>query len=545
MRKSNRNSAHAQRPESNQEQSDANSDHSPRQNAAPKIADYRQFLARATNDAVRDWDLTNDTLSWPQGLDHLLGHQGQPADQTIQFWLDRVHPADRARVTASLRDAIESEEAHWLGEYRFQCPNGGYLHLLERALILRDKNGKAIRLIGVLMDMTASKQLQQQFARSQRMEAFGQLAGGVAHDFNNFLTTILGYSDLVVAEVEGRGTIAKYISEIRSAAGRASSLTRQLLAFSRRQPMEPRILEVNSTISNLERSILRLLGENIAVICELLPDKQPAHIKVDPNQFTQIIVNLAVNARDAMPSGGTLTLKSDIISVTGKSNDPLMPELPPGKFVVISVIDDGIGISDEIKAHIFEPFFTTKDDRFGSGLGLATCYGIIRQSGGHISLESELGKGTAVHIYLPLVAPPPRTTHRKPRLSSLPSGDETVLVVEDDRSVRHVVVRTLRSLGYNVVEALRADDAKQRITENADGINVVVSDVMLPDMSGCAFADWTRTHSPQTQIVLVSGYLSDVTNGVDTRDVFFLPKPFDPEQLATTVRAALDCRATT
>jgi len=502
----------------------------PRKTAPAKDADYRQLVARATKDAVRDWNLANDALTWPQGLDTLLGYSPGKSDQTIAFWQRQIHGSDRSRTAAFIRDAIKSKAEYWSGEYRFRHAKGHYLQVLERALIVRDSNGQAVRLIGVLMDVTARKQLHDQLSHSQKMEAFGQLAGGVAHDFNNFLTAILGYSDLLVAEVDGRGTGAKYLSEIRSAAGRAASLTKQLLTFSRREPLEPRVLNVNKLIHDLERSMLRLLGENISVLCELMPEKK--HIKVDPDQFTQIIINLAVNARDAMPAGGTLVLKTEAISTNGKSP----AELPRGKYVSISVIDNGMGMSDEVKEHLFEPFFTTKEDRHGSGLGLATCYGIVRQSGGHLIVESELGKGTAVHIYLPeVVAPPPAPYRKRPKL---PSGNETILVVEDDISVRHVAVRTLRMLGYNVLEAFRADEAKRLIECNI--VNLVVSDVVLPDMSGCDFAHWTRTNSPSTQILLTSGYLPEITLDTPASDLPFLSKPFDPEQLAERVRASLD-----
>jgi two-component system, cell cycle sensor histidine kinase and response regulator CckA len=499
--------------------------------AAPKSADHYQLVARATKDAIRDWDLISGALSWPQGLDSLLGYSSSASGQTIAFWQQQIHRDDRSRIAASIREAIKSKAQHWSGEYRFRHAKGQYLQLLERALLVRDKNGRAVRFVGALMDVTARKELQDQFSHSQKMEAFGQLAGGVAHDFNNFLTAILGYSDLLVAEIEGRGTGAKYLSEIRSAAGRAASLTKQLLTFSRREPPEPRVLEVNTLIHNLERSLLRLLGENISVLCELMPGKK--HIKVDPDQFTQIIINLAVNARDAMPAGGTLVLKTETISTDGKS----LSELPSGKYICISVTDNGMGMSEEVKEHLFEPFFSTKEDRHGSGLGLATCYGIVRQSGGQITIESELAKGTAVHIYLPEVAAPPAATYRK--RPKLPSGNETILVVEDDISVRHVAVRTLRMLGYNVLEAFRADEAKRLIENTA--INLVVSDIVLPDMSGCDFADWMRINSPSTQILLTSGYLPEMTTiGTPSSDLPFLSKPFDPQQLAETVRASLD-----
>src|SRR5436305_5773663 len=501
-----------------------------RKTAATKSADHYQLVARATKDAIRDWNLNSDELTWPQGLDSLLGYSPSGSGQTIAFWEQQIHRDDRSRIAASIREAIKSKAEHWSGEYRFRHAQGHYLQLLERALLVRDKNGRAVRFVGALMDVTAGKQLRDQLSHSQKMEAFGQLAGGVAHDFNNFLTAILGYSDLLVAEVEGRGTGAKYLSEIRSAAGRAASLTKQLLTFSRREPLEPRVLNVNKLIHDLERSMLRLLGENISVLCELMPEKK--HIKVDPDQFTQIIINLAVNARDAMPAGGTLVLKTETISTNGKS----LPELPSGKYVRISVIDNGMGMSEEVKEHLFEPFFSTKDDRHGSGLGLATCYGIVRQSVGQITVESELGKGTAGYIYLPEVAAPPAAAYRK--RPKLPSGTETILVVEDDISVRHVAVRTLRMLGYNVLEAFRADEAKRLIKNNA--INLVVSDVVLPDMSGCDFADWMRLNCPSTQVLLTSGYLPETTVGRPSIDLPFLSKPFDPQQLAETVRASLD-----
>src|SRR5437660_5855017 len=260
-----------------------------RKTAATKSADHYQLVARATKDAIRDWDLTSGVLNWPQGLDSLLGYSPGASRQTIAFWQHQIHRDDRSRIAASIREAIKSQAEHWSGEYRFRHAKGHYLHLLERALLVRDKNGRAARFVGTLMDVTARKQLRHQLSHSQKMEAFGQLAGGVAHDFNNFLTAILGYRDLLVAEIQGRSTSAKYLSEIRSAAGRAASLTRQLLTFSRRQLLEPRVLEVNTLIHNLERSILRLLGENISVLCELMPEKK--HIKVDPDQFTQIIIN--------------------------------------------------------------------------------------------------------------------------------------------------------------------------------------------------------------------------------------------------------------
>src|SRR5437667_8195457 len=286
---------------------------------------------------------------------------------------------------------------------------------MARAIILRAPDVAAQRLIGSLMDVTARKQLQDQLCRSQKMEAFGQLAAGVAHDFNNFLTTILGYGDLLLHERQIKGTLADHVTEIGAAAARASALTQQLLAFSRRQPLEPVVVEVNSIITNLERSLLRLIGENISVVCHLHHQKEGAHIKADPSQITQIILNLAVNSRDAMPKGGQLTLETAIVDLTEELAAAFQcGEFAPGQYVLINVADTGIGMSEEVKAHLFEPFFTTKADQNRSGLGLATCYGIVHQSGGHLRVESEPGKGTTVRIYLPRVPAPSPPSYKRP-----------------------------------------------------------------------------------------------------------------------------------
>jgi two-component system cell cycle sensor histidine kinase/response regulator CckA len=518
----------------------------PEKNGPPQSAQHFALAARATNDAVRDWDVRSNALSWPQGLETLLGYRASAATQTIGFWQQQIHPDDRAGTAAKIRDALNGNAEHWAGEYRLRRADGIFLDLLERALIVRDEHGKALRFIGSLMDITARKQFQEQLARSQKMEAFGQLAGGVAHDFNNFLTTILGYSDLLLSEIGVHGSIANHISEIKKAAGRASALTGQLLAFSRKQPLEPRVVDVNPLIVNLERSLLRLLGDNISVVCHLHAGKEGAHIRVDPSQLTQILLNLAVNARDAMHGGGCVTLKTSWVTLGPETEIPLCVEaLPPGDYVLISVSDNGGGMTDEVKGHLFEPFFTTKHGH-GSGLGLATSYGIVRQSGGNIFIESQQNQGTTVKIYLPRVAPPPAPVYKK--RSRLPSGTETILVLEDDIGVRHISVRVLRGLGYDVIEAANGDDAQQLFTHSDERkIDLLLTDMVMPKMSGRHFADWLRKTSPNTKVVFVSGYLEESLHPRDRLDqgTFFLAKPFDPEQLARKIREALDSGTTT
>jgi PAS domain S-box-containing protein len=504
--------------------------------------DYFSIVARATNDAVRDWNLRTGSLTWPQGLESLLGHDSSSCSE-IGFWQKNLHPLDRSRIGALIQEAIASSGDYWSGEYRFRRGDGSYINVLERALILRDSNGTALSFVGSLMDVTARKQLQDQVCRSQKMEAFGQLAGGLAHDFNNFLTTILGYCDLLLHEHQIKGTLADHVTEVRAAAGRASALTQQLLAFSRKQPLENVVVEVNSIVTNLERSLLRLIGENISVVCNLHHQKEGAHIKADPTQITQIILNLAVNARDAMPNGGQLTIETGIVDLPNQPEKQVdCDECAPGPYVIISVSDSGTGMSEEVKAHLFEPFFTTKVNEKRSGLGLATSYGIARQSGGHLSVDSEEGEGTTVRVYLPRVpAPPPaykKPTGKKPR-----GGTETILVLEDDVSVRHISVRTLRRLGYDVIEAASGSDARRLLAEKGgQKVNLLLTDLVMPQMSGRRFSDALRAVHPNIKVLFISGYLEESLAPSERSEpgTFFLPKPFDVEQLATKVREALD-----
>ncbi len=510
-------------------------------------AQHSALAARATNDAVRDWDVKEGTLTWSQGLASLLGYEG-PAPVTLAFWHKNVHPDDRARTVSSLREALASADS-WSGEYRFRHAAGHYLQILERAAIARNADGRALRWVGSLMDITARKQLRDQLVRSQKMEAFGRLAGGVAHDFNNFLTTILGYSDLLLDELGLKGTNAKHVAEIRAAAKRASGLTSQLLAFSRRQPLENRVLELNPLIANMERSLLRLLGDNISVECQLHRGSEASHIKVDPHQLTQVILNLAVNARDAMPEGGRLTLATGSLRITAEAQPKgCADSLPPGDYALINLTDNGTGMSEEVKSHLFEPFFTTKDDGHSSGLGLATSYGIVRQSGGHICVESQLGRGTMVTIYFPKVPAPAAPTYRKPGAKKSLTGTETILVLEDDVSVRHLSVRVLRALGYDVLEAASSDDAQRLIAYDQEKkIHLLLTDMVMPQMSGRDFAAWLHVTSPHTKVIFISGYLEESILPPDreAEGMFFLPKPFDPEELATKVREALEAEQKT
>ena len=504
---------------------------------------YLAHVARATNDAIRDWNLADGSLFWPQGLGRLFGYEDPIHQSDLSFWHQRVHPADRIRLSAVIQEALISPNETWSGEYRFRKHDGEYLQILERAVISRDSSGQAQRWVGSLMNISARQKLQDQLCRSQKMEAFGQLAAGVAHDFNNFLTTILGYSDMVLSEPGMSRTVESHIQEIRGAAGRASALAGHLLAFSRRQMLAPHVIEVNDFLHHLERTLLRLLGDNITIVSDFQKKDGGLHIRVDPGQLNQIILNLAVNARDAMRAGGQLKLQTSKTSIADDANATgEIDKLAPGDYAMISIIDNGTGMDEEVRCHLFEPFFTTKKENNSTGLGLATSYGIVRQSGGLIRIQSELGKGTRVDIYLPRVPAPPPPAYRKPSNRSLPTGTEAILVLEDDISVRHLSVKILRNLGYDVMEAASGDDAQRHFQGGAKGIDLLLTDIVMPQMSGRFFADWLRNVSPDTRVVFVSGYLEESLHPGDRLEngMFFLPKPFDPEQLATTVRQVLD-----
>ncbi|MBA3961427.1 MAG: response regulator [Chthoniobacterales bacterium] len=516
-------------------------DSTAREDRAASGAEYFDILGRATSDAVRDWRVKEGKLIWPHGLENLLGYSDFTEATEIGFWTERLHPEDRGRIQESIHRALSGPDEHWLGEYRFRRADGEYRNIYERALLLRCPDP---RVVSVMMDVTEREELQSQVCRWQRMEAFGQLAGGVAHDFNNFLTTILGYSDLLLSENLVRGQIANHIGEIHDAAERASALTNQLLAFSRRQAMEPTVLEINALVTSLEKSLLRLLGEHITIDYQLHQLKEGAYIKADTTQLNQLLLNLAMNAREAMSEGGCLTITTAAVRLEA-DDPPLGPgaDFAHGEFVTIDVADTGSGMTEEVKARVFEPFFTTKAKTERNGLGLATSYGIVRQSGGHISVESAPGQGTRFRIYLPRVNAPER---KRRGFEKLRSGSETILVLEDDLSVRHLSVRLLRRLGYDVLEAAHSDDAQRLLAENGSRkIDLLLTDMVLPKMSGRTFAAWLRNVSPLTKVIFVSGYLEESLPAEDrcAPGTRFLPKPFTAEQLAQQVRAVLDGEA--
>ena len=384
------------------------------------------------------------------------------------------------------------------------------------------------------------RRLEVQFVEAQKMEVVGQLAAGVAHDFNNILAVIMGYSDLILSELQPHEQLRNYAEAIRHASDRAIGLTRQLLVFSRKQTVQPLILDLNVVVKDMENMLRRLVDENIAMT--FLPGKEIGHIKADSGYIGQVLMNLVVNARDAMPNGGKLAVSTSNVTLD-EAQARTHSGAVPGDYVMLSVSDTGCGISADVKAHLFEAFFTTKPKGKGTGLGLATCQTIAQQCGGHIDVQSELGKGATFSMYFPRVKLELDAVAGGRPEGPWPRGTETLLVVEDDRSVRHLARGILEAQGYKVLSASNGQDGLHEVHEHrGPPISLVVSDVIMPQMSGKVMAEWLKTTNPDLKILFTSGYTDDAIahHGVLEAGVEFLPKPYTPAGLTRKVRDMLD-----
>jgi signal transduction histidine kinase len=412
---------------------------------------------------------------------------------------------------------------------------------------LRDSQGKIAGVRSTIQDITDRKRaeeemraLEEQFRQSQKMEAVGRLGGGIAHDFNNLLTIIKGYSQLSLLDLKENDPLWGNIQEIQKATQRATDLTHQLLAFSRRQILDLKVLDLNTLLKDLDKMLRRIIGEDIELTTLLA--KNLGRVKIDPGQFEQIILNVAVNARDAMPSGGKLTIETANV-VLDEEYARTHVSVTPGPNVRLSVSDTGVGIPLEVKEKVFEPFFTTKEKGKGTGLGLSTVYGIVKQSGGNIWVYSELAHGTTFKIYLPRVEEDLDTLHGRDETDFLPRGSETVLLVEDEPSVRDLAHRLLNQQGYKVLEAANGEEALRVVQEHiGEKIHLLFTDVVMPQMGGKELANQLKNLRPDVKVLYTSGYTDDaiVHHGVLEPGTHFLQKPFSPKTLTHKVREALD-----
>jgi PAS domain S-box-containing protein len=451
-------------------------------------------------------------------------HGGASHDEELKALLLRVKTKDR----------VSGQDVTWHRQ------DGSVVRVQETLKAVRGTDGKILSIEGTAEDITQRRELEERYLQAQKVQAIGQLAGGVAHDFNNILTAIIGYSDLLIDKGGLQSVQRAQAHEIKRASERAASLTQQLLAFSRKQTLLPRVLQLNAVVSEMDQMLRRLVGEHIQVQTKLASDL--AAVKADPGQVQQVVMNLVVNARDAMPEGGKLTIETANVTLD-EDYCRLHPEAVLGDYVLLAVSDNGIGMSPEVRARIFEPFFTTKGVGTGTGLGLATCHGIVKQSGGSISVYSELGMGTTFRAYFPTTREAVAETASGERSFTLIEGTETILLVEDEPMVRELGVLALSSLGYRVIEASNGVEALKRLEKlGADAIALLVTDVVMPEMGGRELARHARALHPSMRILFSSGYTYDAIGRADLLEqgTFFLPKPYTMAMLAEKIREVLE-----
>jgi two-component system, cell cycle sensor histidine kinase and response regulator CckA len=464
---------------------------------------------------------------------------------TVDRWRDVVHPDDIPKVMAALAHVVTERQPIELECRSFVRGAVRWTHLYARPEL--DGHGqRTVGIIGAVKDVTERKRmedergkLQDQLQQAMKMEAIGRLAGGLAHDFNNLLTGIVGNVDLALMEVDPSSPLAATLREVNKAGHSAAALTHQLLAFSRKQIIEPKVLSLNDLITDLERMLARIIGEDVAL--HFAGDPLLGPVRIDPGQFEQVIVNLAVNARDAMPRGGTLVIETENVDLD-ESYCATHGGVQPGKYVLLAVTDTGSGMTKEVKEHLFEPFFTTKPKGRGTGLGLATIYGAVTQAGGSVDVSSEVDKGTAFRIYLPRSAEKAGTWARGRWAQSLPTGTETVLLVEDEQIVRTLAHKILSRLGYAVLSAGNGNEAIMMAEKRTEPIDLLLTDVVMPGMSGRDLAEHLSRLHPEMKVLYASGYTADVIgrHGVLEEGTQFIGKPYSPQDLATKLRDVLD-----
>ncbi|MFN4354249.1 PAS domain S-box protein [Parvibaculum sp.] len=505
-----------------------------------RISDERYRLAtRATHDVIWDWDFEADTIVWNDNMLDTLGFDPAQVPLSPEFWESRIHPEDRQRILDGVYSVIKGTESNWTGEYRFIHADGRALSVVDRGFVLRDENGKAIRMVGSIIDVTEQRDFEARMRQSQKMEVIGQMTGGVAHDFNNLLTVILGNAELLADQLQGRERLKKLAEMTASAAHRGAQLTHRLLAFARRQPLEPKPIDVSRLVAGMEGLFRRTFSEDIEI--DLVASDDLWVTELDPSQLEVALLNLVVNARDAMPDGGKLTIEMDNVELDADYASR-HAEVEPGSYVMISVSDTGCGMPKDVIERAFEPFFTTKDVGKGSGLGLSMVFGFVKQSGGHAKIYSEEGEGTSVKLYFPRVRSGEAAEIEHRPDEDVAGGNEHILVVEDDMLVREHLVAQLRDLGYRVTDASSGTEAYEVIKRMED-IDLLFTDVVMPGgMNGRQLAEAALKLRPELRVLYTSGYTENaiIHHGRLDAGVHLLSKPYRRQEMAAKVRKALE-----
>ncbi len=503
-------------------------------------ARYRQLVESASEVfyqvAVTDDPLTGHMEFVSPSVTAVTGRLPDEFIQDPALWMKSVHPDDLDSLAESTRAAYVDLKPV-TRSYRIRNLDGRYRWMEDKIRIVVDGRGRAVGYSGVARDVTERRHLEAQLLQSHRMDSVGRLAGGIAHDFNNLLTVIIGVIDVALANQTEESPLYADLKEVRRAGQRAAALTRQLLAFSRRQVLQPRVLDLNTVLADMLSMLRRLLIEDITVV--FMPSGLGL-VKADPAQLEQVIVNLAVNARDAMPTGGTLTIETRELFL-----DEMFaaehPSVQPGPHVMLSIGDTGVGMDDTTCQRIFEPFFTTKAPGQGTGLGLSMVYGIVKQSGGSIWVSSEIGRGSTFRIYLPLAKGIAHTNPRGPAAHASP-GSETILLVEDEDVLRRLVTRILQSSGYTVLAAANGDEAIQLLEQHADAVRLMLTDVVMPGLSARELVLRVSARYPAMRVIFTSGYVNDATaqHGLVDEAAHFLAKPYTVAELMRKLREVLD-----
>ena len=485
-----------------------------------------------------EWDLQTGEIAWSDNFDPLLGLAPGSFGGRSQNFLAQVHAEDREVLVRSINRTLE-EGADYEIEFRLVWSDQTIRWARAQGRVFFDHTGRALRMVGVVMDITQHRLLEDQLRHAQRLETVGRLAGGVAHDFNNLLTVITGYSDLLLSSLGPDDPLRRELGEIKKAGNQAALLTARLLAFSRKQVVQPKVLNLNAVTINVEKMLRSLIGEDIEVIT--VAGEDLGNVKADPGQIEQIIMNLAVNARDAMPQGGKLRVETANVDLD-ETYSLWHANVRPGAYVSLAVSDTGSGMDQETLSHIFEPFFTTKAPDRGTGLGLSTVYGIVEHYNGGIEVDSEPGEGTVFRLYLPRVEEAVESAEEEESLAELDRGSEIILLVEDEDEVRKLARRVLVDRGYTLLEAGNGEEALLVCDAHQDSIDLMVADVVMPGMGGGELAERLSILRPQMKVLYISGYTDDaiVHHGVLESGKAFLQKPFTPTALARKVREVLD-----
>ena len=495
------------------------------------------------------WEADAETFEFsfvsPQA-ERILGYPNDKWVGQPRFWRNHVHPEDLHRAMEASTEARMFKRGYEL-EYRIVAADGRPVWLRDTVGVVQ-QNGEVTKLRGVMIDITQRKEAElalqtseAQLRQAQKMEAIGRLAGGVAHDFNNILTAITGYSELMQQKMDQDNEFYRQTTEIGKAARRAADLTRQLLAFSRQQMLQPKVLDLNEVVLDLNPMLQRLIGEDIELITGHADGL--GSVKADPGQVQQVILNLAVNARDAMPGGGKLTIGTENVSIETEQAEGPYEGIEPGRYVMLSLSDTGTGFDDQVRAQLFEPFFTTKEKGKGTGLGLATVYGIVAQSGGDMAVESAPGEGATFRVFLPRVEGSAESVGAVEEVQGAPIvGSETILLVEDDESVRELATEVLTINGYDVIEARNGAEALEVYEERGADVDMLVTDVVMPIMGGKELAEKLIDVTPELKVLFLSGYTATaiVEQGILDVESNFLQKPFTPVGLAGKIRSLLD-----